>query len=278
MKREQRTVRYDEELRLEAYYFTGIDQPFPNHFHDYYVIGLVESGERRLTCKNREYAIGPGDILVFNPGDSHGCGQSDGGTFDYRGLNLSRDAMLSWSEELTGRRTLPRFSPPVLRDPELAGSLRRLHRKMMEGAQDLEKEELLLLLLTQLIQQYGQPFSASLPDCGEALRRACGYMEAHFSEPIRLDQLCQCSGLSKSTLLRAFTSAMGVTPYRYLQALRIGKAKELLEQGVPPVEAALRTGFSDQSHFSNSFHRFIGLSPAAYRRIFQEDTPNDHDP
>ena len=35
------------------------------------------------------------------------------------------------------------------------------------------------------------------------------------------------------------------------QNIRIGEAKKLLEQGLPPVEAALQTGFSDQSHFTN---------------------------
>lgn len=278
MKQELRAVCYDETLQLEAYRFAGIDQPFPNHFHDYYVIGFVESGERRLTCKSREYAIGPGDLLLFNPGDNHGCAQSDGGTFDYRGLNLSRDTMGSLAEEITGQRMLPAFSPPVIRNPELSQCLERLHGQIMARSREFEKEELLLLLLTQLIRQYSGPFAAALPECGEELRRACDFMEAHFSESIRLDQLCRCSGLSKSTLLRAFTRAKGVTPYRYLQALRIGKARELLEQGVPPAEAALRTGFADQSHFSHSFHLFTGLSPAAYRRVFQEDTANDRDP
>lgn len=46
------------------------------------------------------------------------------------------------------------------------------------------------------------------------------------------------------------------------------KAKKLLEQGVPPIEAALQTGFSDQSHFTNYFNRFIGLAPGVYREIF----------
>ena len=76
--------------------------------------------------------------------------------------------------------------------------------------------------------------------------------------------------LFRSTLLRAFTSAKGVTPYRYLENIRVSRAKELLEQGVPPVEAALRTGFSDQSHFTNYFDRFIGLSPGIYRDIFPQ--------
>ena len=85
---------------------------------------------------------------------------------------------------------------------------------------------------------------------------------------IYLDQICHLEGLSKSTLLRAFTKSKGVTPYSYLQNIRIGEAKKLLEQGLPPVEAALQTGFSDQSHFTNYFNRYIGLAPGAYREIF----------
>ena len=76
------------------------------------------------------------------------------------------------------------------------------------------------------------------------------------------------AGLSKSTLLRAFTKSKGVTPYCYLENIRIGVAKKLLEQGVAPIEAALQTGFSDQSHFTNYFNRFIGLAPGVYREIF----------
>ena len=85
---------------------------------------------------------------------------------------------------------------------------------------------------------------------------------------IYLDQICHLEGLSKSTLLRAFTKSKGVTPYSYLQNIRIGEAKKLLEQGLPPVEAALQTGFSDQSHFTNYFNRYIGLAPGVYRDIF----------
>ena len=88
-------------------------------------------------------------------------------------------------------------------------------------------------------------------------------------EHISLEQLCRYSGLSKSTLLRAFTRSKGITPYRYLETIRISEAKKLLEQGVSPVETALRTGFSDQSHFTNFFSMLIGLTPGAYREIFE---------
>ena len=131
-----------------------------------------------------------------------------------------------------------------------------------------------LLLISLLIEQYGQLFENCIPECSEEIESSCVFMSEHFAEHITLENLCKCSGLSKSTLLRAFTKSKGVTPYRYLQTIRIGKAKELLEKGVSAASAAIQTGFSDQSHFSNFFHMFIGLSPAAYGRIFKEGGNN----
>ena len=104
----------------------------------------------------------------------------------------------------------------------------------------------------------------------EDVERVCAFMDGHCGEHIRLDELCRVGHMSKSALLRSFVKYKGRTPYRYLQSVRINRAKELLEQGSPPIEAAALTGFSDQSHFSNAFHTFFGISPAAYGKIFEK--------
>lgn len=270
MKKEIRTVVYDDELHIEGYRFEGIVQPFPNHFHEYYVIGFVEDGERVLSCKNQEYMISKGHVLLFNPGDNHACVQSDDGTLDYRGLNITKEVMLNLAEEVTGKRALPGFSQNVIFDEEVTCYLRPLHELVMKGSCGFGKEESLLLLVTRLIRKYGQPFEGCIPECPDGIAKACAFMEQHYAERICLDQICRCAGLSKSTLLRAFAKSKGVTPYSYLENIRIGKARKLLEQGVPPIEAALQIGFSDQSHFTNYFNRFIGLSPGIYREIFLE--------
>ena len=270
MKKSGGTVAYDAALGLEAYRFRGAVQAFPNHFHTYYVIGCVEAGQRTLSCKNQEYILRKGDLVLFNPGDSHACAQSGGGIWDYRGLHITRACMLDLAEEITGRRELPFFSRNVVRDAEAARCLRRLHELVMRGAGSFDREEYLVLMLSSLLRRYGRPFEDCAPACPGGIERACRFMERHYEEKIRLEQLCHCAGLSRSTLLRAFTKEKGVTPYGYLENVRIGKAKKLLEQGVPPVEAALRTGFSDQSHFTNYFSRFIGLPPGMYREIFRD--------
>lgn len=268
MKKEVRTVVYDDELHIEAYRFEGIVQPFPNHFHEHYVIGFVEDGQRVLSCKNKEYIIDKGNIIIFNPGDNHSCVQNDGRTLDYRGLNISKETMLNLAQEVTGKQEPPGFSRNVIYDEEITCYLRPLHEMVMSGICDFGKEENLLFLISSLIQKYGQPFEDCVPECRDEIEKVCTLLEQRYMEHICLEQLCKYAALSKSTLLRAFTKSKGVTPYRYLENIRINEAKKLLGQGVSPLDAAMQTGFSDQSHFTNYFTRFIGLAPGVYRDIF----------
>lgn len=224
-------IRHDGWLNVEAYRFLATAQSFPNHFHDYYVIGAMEAGHRRLFCKNREYAVCPGDILLFNPGDSHACTQEDGGLLAYRGLNIPRETLQPLSEEVSGRMCPVLFSKCVMQNEALYRQMHALHSLLMEQGQEFEKEEGLLLFLSCLILQVNQQKGEPSVLCREEVRQACALMEECFAQPVTLEMLCRHCHLSKSTLLRAFVKEKGMTPYRYLQALRIGRAKALLERG-----------------------------------------------
>ena len=271
MEQETRTVKYDTELKVEAYSFKGIMQKFPNHFHDYYVIGFIESGERCLSCKNREYTIEPGDLLLFNPRDNHTCEQTDGRTLDYRCINVPPETMSKAVFEITGKEYLPYFSPAVIFHSELASLLRELHMIIMEEERGFRKEEIFFFLLEQLIKEFSEEgIEPSLAEENRETRIICNFLEENYMKNITLDELSELTGLSKYYLLRSFTKQKGISPYRYLETIRIDRAKKLLEKGVLPIEAALQTGFTDQSHFSNFFKKFIGLTPKQYMNIFTD--------
>ncbi len=144
----------------------------------------------------------------------------------------------------------------------------------MRGIKEFEKEELLLFSVEQLIREYGEPFDNSAEEYNVETEKACSYMQRNFAENISLGKLCEITALSKSTLIRAFARTKGISPYRYLENIRLGEAKKLLEQGASPVEAAFSTGFSDQSHFTNFFKDYIGLTPKQYGEIFASKTRN----
>lgn len=204
MRKETRTVVYDDDLQIEAYRFEGIVQPFPNHFHEHYVIGFVEDGHRTLSCKNRDYSIESGDIVLFHPGDNHGCIQSDDGTFDYRGFHISKSIMIDLAEEVTGKRELPGFSKNVIYDDEITCYLRPLHEMVMSGISDFGKEENLLFLISALIQKYGQPFESCIPECPQEIEKACEFSRRLIRQYLRNYGVIQIVGLHLFPYLSGF--------------------------------------------------------------------------
>ena len=269
MGQEERIVCFDNDLQIEAYRFKGIMQKFPNHFHEYYVIGFIESGQRRLSCKNKDYVIGTGDIIFFNPLDNHACEQIDNKTLDYRCLNIKPEIMQKVTKEITGKDYLPHFTTPVTYRSDQSNLLHDLHQMIMDELSDFEKEETFYFLIEQLIEEYAEATDETEHGAIEQeIENVCHYLEVHYTEHIALDDLEKFADMNKYSLLRSFTRIRGITPYRYLQTVRINEAKKLLEQGVKPLDAAMQTGFVDQSHFSNFFMKFIGLSPGQYRDIF----------
>jgi len=269
MLNEVRTVCFDTELSIEAYNFKGIMQKFPNHFHDYYVIGFIENGKRYLSCKNKQYIIETGDLILFNPGDIHTCEQIDNRTLDYRCINIKKDVMKKITFEITGKEYLPNFTEFVLFRNELTSSLKELHLMIMEEEKNLKKDELFLFIMEQLIREYSNPVSEMIiQEASEEIKTVCDYLENNYMENITLNQLSNLTGLSKYYLLHSFTKQKGISPYNYLQTIRISKAKKMLEQGVAPIDVAFKTGFTDQSHFTNFFKKLIGLTPKQYMNIF----------
>jgi AraC-like DNA-binding protein len=137
--------------------------------------------------------------------------------------------------------------------------------------------------LTSLLQSLGiayapDDFGATLPWCEagrngletglqihEAVELAKGFVEAHAGDDIDLDSMAQEAGISKFHLVRLFREAEGTTPWAYVRAARIRRAKELLEEDLPLVDVALQSGFYDQSHFNRAFREAEGKTPGQYR-------------
>lgn len=269
-EQEQRHVYYDRDLDIEAYNLSGIVQKFPNHFHEYYVIGFIEGGKRHLWCKGKEYDTSAGDLILFNPRDNHYCAPVNGELLDYRAVNIKPEVMLRAVKEITGEAYMPYFTENLVYKSDIAQSVQDVYRAVLEHAPLLEKEENLFFLLDQILREYASDFeSADVLRPNSQIQNLCRYMEEHFSENLTLDDLLSMTDFGKSYLLRSFTRQTGVSPYRYLQTIRLDKAKRFLEEGIAPIDAAGMAGFSDQSHFTHFFKEFIGLTPKQYQRIFQ---------
>jgi AraC-like DNA-binding protein len=168
------------------------------------------------------------------------------------------------AEEVLGT-SMPRWRFPDFRDPGAFQSLTNLHAVLQSDLPTLGKETHLLAGVSALLSKAAEkaPLQVSRIRQREGLRRAMDYLQAHYTEDVRLDELAYHACTTPSHLCNSFARAYGVPPHQYLLRLRIAKAKALLAKGVPFQPADL--GFSDQLQFNRIFRQVYGITPRNYQ-------------
>ncbi|MFJ3170828.1 helix-turn-helix domain-containing protein [Streptomyces roseus] len=107
-------------------------------------------------------------------------------------------------------------------------------------------------------------------------RRAITTIRENYHEPLVLDDLARSVMMSKFYFIRVFQRTTGVTPGRFLSAVRLHEAKSLLVHSSANVaDISARVGYGSASTFSRRFTAAVGLSPTQYRRIGRGGTGED---
>ena len=98
--------------------------------------------------------------------------------------------------------------------------------------------------------------------------RAIKFMFENYSEPLSLADVAESAILSRFHFCRIFRDATGVTPGRFLSAIRIYQAKRmLLNTPMNVTDIAFAVGYNSLGSFSNHFTDSVGISPGRFRRI-----------
>ena len=127
------------------------------------------------------------------------------------------------------------------------------------------------LMLVDEAKSSQRPFMALQRHFADPLvQRAVEAMELAMDRERPATELAAQLHVSYRTLHRRFHSVTGMAPLSYFQALRVERAKELLECTTWSVEqVAAAVGYGDVSAFRRIFARLTALSPAQYRRQFR---------
>ncbi len=101
-----------------------------------------------------------------------------------------------------------------------------------------------------------------------AVERSVRRMRLHFGDPLSLDGLAATALMSRFHFLRVFTQVTGVTPARFLRALRLQEAKRLLiESRLSVTEVSLAVGYNSLGTFDTAFTEAVGYTPLQFRRL-----------
>jgi transcriptional regulator GlxA family with amidase domain len=102
-----------------------------------------------------------------------------------------------------------------------------------------------------------------------AVLKAQEWVHIRDGRDVSLASMAASAGLERRTFLRRFANATGMTPIEYCRAVRIARARELLECGnTPQKEIAQSLGYKDVASFARVFRKVTGLAPGAHRKRF----------
>jgi len=140
----------------------------------------------------------------------------------------------------------------------------KLYREMHTTADELAVES----LLAELLCRTGQKHEDEERDEPSWLARVLERIAAEHSERLALGDLGAEAGVHPVHLSRVFRRWVGEGIGDYVRRLRIRSACELmLNPEMPMAEISFATGFADQSHFTRSFRKTTGMTPARFREM-----------
>ncbi len=229
------------------------------HFHAEGQMVLLLAGRRVVERDGADHCLEAGELLWVAPGAVHTSRAADG----------EAGGSAHFLHAYLPPGLLPRLSvePPAARQRLAEGARRRSSRLLdtLRHAEDEARALSALTLLFGLARGKGAA-AADDPEADDPAWRARAYLDRHFDGEVTLEAVAAAAGLSRFQLVRVFARRFGLTPHAWLLRRRVNHAKALLRAGVAPAEAALASGFADQSHMGLHFRRLVGLTPAAYRR------------
>ena len=249
---------------LRARYVT---HRYTAHAHETYTLGLIEDGVEEFRYGGTLLRAGRGEVALLNPEVVHTGQAGVPAGWSYRVLYPAVGVVQAAAAELGAGRGLPYFPQTVVRDGRSAGLVRAAHLAAEHGDR-LASSALLQAALAAVLQAHarGGGHPAGAPRARPAVRTAVNLLHTRVTDPPSLAELARATGLGQYALLRAFRAETGLPPHAYLNQVRVRLARSLLDQGVPPAEAAASTGFADQAHLTRHFKRVVGVPPGAYQR------------
>lgn len=284
-RRTQELIASGYPVSVIDYNFFTHDQITSPHSHDEVEIQYVVSGQMLVTCGNKSFTAGEGDILFINRHVEHSNTPMADNKCILRAVILNPYFVFGLGQlELENK-----YINPVIFDSKISylhlTPKSRDYLKIMAQMSEIFKlneykpicyemltKSSILQLWTYIYKYFHSKPSddfavgASTQD-EQRIEQAILYIYEHFTEPITLDDIAGFILVSKSECCRCFKRTLNVTPFEYLMKYRILESTKRMRQ--KPYESiaeiAGSVGFNNTSYYSKIFKKYMGCTPTEYR-------------
>ncbi len=242
----------------------------------YYMMHYIHSGKGIFKYNNKIYHIEGGQAFVIYPD-----------VVTYYEADFEEPWFYTWigfvgikAEAYLTQANLSRDNPVItISDVEqLRSTLQQMEAvNTSKPGSELRLLSLLYNFLAQIIEEAGIdcPAVTNIDKGGLYIRKALDFIGSNYSEHIAVSDIAQYVGLNRSYLCILFKNYLNITPKEFIVNYRVGKACELMQNGVLSIgEVGRLVGYEDQLFFSKVFKKVKGISPKEYKRKRSQSNQN----
>lgn len=255
----------------------GVSYPPPGHpkiyshvsvgrtLRDYQIVYISSGRGWFQSASYPKQPVEAGQVILLFPDERHSYAPSTTTGWDEHWVGFDGDLARRWV-----RRGFFVPHQPVLRagdEEQLLALFNDLIKTTHDNHPALQ-QTMAGITMNILARLYSvQQFKLGGEEPGlRAIQNAVVRMRESAEAPLDLPSLARELKVSYRWLRRAFAHHTGLSPHKYLQEIRLARARSLLAQSPLSIkEIALRTGFEDEQYFCRFFHKKVGQTPGVWR-------------
>jgi AraC-like DNA-binding protein len=216
---------------------------------------LVVDGFCQTDTPQQRFESGPGDLLLVPAGASHN--QVDHGLVRSLYVGFDSQTLLVREAQLIRLANIQLIQ-------QCMEILVQLHMRRWQASTDAVNGLLMALLME--VSSKLKP-SAKERRLDRRLQDLLHWLQSHLHEPLSVQTLANEAQVSESRLFQMFSQAMNVSPMQYVQAQRLDRARQYLQDPYLSIkQIAFACGYPDHNLFTRIFRQQHGQPPVSWRR------------
>lgn len=251
------------------------------HYHDFCKLFILLSGNGGYSINGKRYALEAGDVVLIGRNEIHRPEfMSD---FPYERMIvyinpefLSRHRTEQGNlEQIFSGRDRHVLHLGKEQKEKVFGMLRTLEKELSEdhyGREIMSNSILLQLLIgfERSMQKEEEAVKRPVETKNQRVVDILNYIEEHFTEDIKVDELAEKFYVSKYYLMRLFLQETGQTIHNYITDRRLLLARDLLRQGMSATDSSYQAGFYSYSSFTRAHKKRFGTTPTGQRSVSEK--------
>lgn len=268
----------------EAHYqFSETFEVTQFHCHDYYEFYIHLGGGEFMGVDNRVFQLKPNQVFILPPFSMHGLScTGEMHNYERAYLNLSSEVMRTLScgqidlDQYFRSQAAGGVCTYQLADPDaeqFVSWIRRISENQRNESfeNDAYHRFRNYAMMMNIMSMLCRTAKRNEPVEGEAfgssiIQEILDYINNHYTQPIRMENLARSFGVSVSYLSHEFVRFTNRSVYDYVLYRRVMLARQQMLGTSSLNEIAYQCGFNDYSNFLRSFTKIVGMSPSQYRK------------